>query len=188
MDKKIQEMLKKGAMKLVQPNTNNLFLISVFIVWKRDSEHHPVINLKKLNKHINFINFKMEGLFLLKEILLKVDYMCKIDLTNLCVSVPINPKSQIFVSFKWKDLIYQFLCLCFGLGAASRIYKKLLNIPISLMRKMNVRLIIFLNNILLIAALVEELTLARDCVIYLFQNLGFLINIKNSLLQPCQTI
>ena len=38
------------------------------------------------------------------------------------------------------------------------------------------------------AASVEELTLARDTLIYLLQNLGFLINIKKSVLQPCQTI
>ena len=38
------------------------------------------------------------------------------------------------------------------------------------------------------AALVEELTLAQDTLIYLLQNLGFLINIKKSALQPCQTI
>ena len=38
------------------------------------------------------------------------------------------------------------------------------------------------------AALVEELTLAQDSLIYLFQNLGFLINIKKSVLEPCQTM
>ena len=56
------------------------------------------------------------------------------------------------------------------------------------MRKLNVRLIIFLDDILLMAASVRELTLARDTLIYLLQNLGFLINIKKSVLQPCQTI
>ena len=50
----------------------------------------------------------MEGLFLLKEILLKGDYMCKIDSKDAYFLVPLNPKFQTFVSFKWKDLIYQF--------------------------------------------------------------------------------
>ena len=99
-------------------------------------------------------------------------------------------KSQIpkFVSFKRKDLIYQFLCLCFGLGPTPRIFTKLLKVTISLRRKLNVWLIIFLDDILLMAASVKELTLARDTRIYLVQNLGFLINIKKFVLQPCQTI
>ena len=46
----------------------------------------------------------------------------------------------------------------------------------------------FLDDILLMAASVEELTLAPDTFIYLLQNLGFLINIKKSVLQPWQTI
>ena len=33
----IQEMLKKGAIKLVQPNTKRLYLSSIFIVPKKDS-------------------------------------------------------------------------------------------------------------------------------------------------------
>ena len=56
------------------------------------------------------------------------------------------------------------------------------------MRKLNVRLTIFLDDILLMAASVEELTLARDTLIYLLHNLGFLINIKKSVLQSYQTM
>ena len=69
VNQEIQEMLKKGAIKLVQPNTDNLFLSSIFILPKKDSGHHPVMNLKKLNKHIPYIHFKMQSLFLLNEIL-----------------------------------------------------------------------------------------------------------------------
>ena len=74
-------MLKKGATKLVQANTKNQFLSSIFIVPKKDSGHRPMTNLNKLDKHIPYIHFKMEGLFLLKE-MLKGDYMCKIDLKD----------------------------------------------------------------------------------------------------------
>ena len=188
VDQEIQVMLKKGAIKLVQPNIKNQFLSSMFIVPKKDSGHRPVINLKKLNKNIPYIHFKMEGLFLLKEMLLKGANVSKIDLKDAYFSVPLNPKSQKFVNFKWKDLIYQFFCLCFGLGPAPRIFTKLLTVPISLMRELNVRLIIFLGDILQMAASVEELTLAGDTLIYLLQNLGFLINMKKSMFQPCQTI
>ena len=150
VEQEIQEMLKKGEIKLFQPNTKSQFLSSIFIVPKNDSGHRPVVNLTKLNKHIPYIHFKMECLFLLKEILLKGDYMCKIDQKDAYFSVPLNPKSQKYVSFKRKDLTYQFLCLCFGVEPAPRIFTKLLKVPISLMRKLNVRLIIFLDHILLI--------------------------------------
>ena len=41
VDQEIQEMLKKGAIKLVQYNTKNQFLSSIFIVPKKDSGHIP---------------------------------------------------------------------------------------------------------------------------------------------------
>ena len=95
VDQEIQERLKKGAIKLVQPNTKNQFLSSIFIVPKKDSGHRSVIYLNKLNKHIPYIHFKMEDLFLLKETLLRGDYICKANLKDAYFSVPLNPKSQI---------------------------------------------------------------------------------------------
>ena len=53
------------------------------------------------------------------------------------------------------------------------LFTKLMRISISLLRKLYVRLIIFPEDILLMASLKEELTLARDTLIYLLQNLGF---------------
>ena len=129
----------------------------------------------------------MEGLFLLKETLQKGDYMFKIGFKDAYFSVPLNQKSQKFVSFKWKNLFYQFLCLCFGLGPAPRIFTKSMRIPISLLRKLYVLLIIFLDDILIMASSKEELTFAWGTLIYL-QNLGFLINYKKSVLEPCQNI
>ena len=120
----------------------------------------------------------MEGLLLLKEMLQEGDYMCKIDLKAAYFPVPLNQKSQKFVSFKWKDLFYQFLCLYFGLGPAPSIFTKLVTIPVSLLRKLYERLMIFMDDILLMVSSKQELTLARDTLIYLLQNLSFLINRK----------
>ena len=140
---------------------------------KKDSDHRPVINLRNLNNNVLYSHFKMKELFILKETLQEEDYMRNIDLKDAYFSVPLNLKSQTFLSFKWKDLFYQFFYLCFGLGPAPRIFTKLMRIPISLLRKLYVRLIIFSEDILLMASLKEELTLARDTLIYLLQNLGF---------------
>ena len=109
--------------------------------------------LNKLNKHIPYILLKMESLFLLKETLLRLLVQNR---PKRCIFFgTTKSKSPKIVSFKCKVLIYQFLCLCFGLGPAPRIITKLLKVPISLMRKLNVRLTIFLDDILLMAASVE---------------------------------
>ena len=63
---------------------------------------------------------------------------------------------------------------------------KLLKIPISLLRKINIRVIIHLDNMLILSHTIREAYMIRDTVIYLLQNLGFIINIKKSILLSYQ--
>ena len=58
--------------------------------------------------------------------------------------------------------MFQFICLYFGLDPASKIFTKLMKIPVALLRKLMVGLMIFLDNILLMVASIEELALTRD--------------------------
>ena len=46
--------------------------------------------------------------------------------------------------------LYEFLCLCFGLGPAPKIFTKLLKIPVSVLRCLNILIIIYLDDMLLI--------------------------------------
>ena len=50
------------------------------------------------------------------------------------------------------------------------------------------RLIIFLDNILIMASTKKELIQARDTLIFLLQNLGFLVNKNKSVLHPDQIL
>ena len=95
--------------------------------------------------------------------------------------------SRKFVSFQWKDLLYKFCCLCFGLSPAPLVFTKLSKVPISLLRKVNVRIIIYLDDMPLMASSLEDLLMARDTLIFILRHSGFLINIKKSYLEPTST-
>ena len=90
--------------------------------------------------------------------------------------------------FLWSGKLYEFLCLCFGLGPAPRIFTKLLKIPVSVLRRLNILIIIYLDDMLLIGHTIEETLMARDTVIFLLQQLGFVLNLKKSVLTPTQRI
>ena len=72
VDQEIEQMLRKGAIKVVQQDPN-LFLNSIFVMPKKESGHRPVINLKNLDHYIPYSHFNMEGLFLVKETLQERD-------------------------------------------------------------------------------------------------------------------
>ena len=184
----VSEMLEKGAITKVVNQKEKGFLSQLFLVGKKDGGHRPVINLKKLNQNIPYHHFKMEGLHYLKFMLQQGDYMCKVDLKDAYFSVPLHKDSKKFIRFQWTGNIYEFLCLCFGLGPAPRVFTKILKIPIAILRRLKIRIIIYLDDMLMLAKSIQEILIAKDTVIYLLQHLGFVINLKKSVLIPTQKI
>ena len=67
--------------------------------------------------------------------------------------------------------LYSFLCLCFGLGPAPRIFTKLLKIPVSVLRRLSILIIIYLD-MLLIGHTIEETLMARDTVLFLLKEIS----------------
>lgn len=62
------------------------------------------------------------------------------------------------------------------------LFTKLMKVPISILRRLNILPILNLDGIFVIALLQEEIMVARDAFIFLLQNLGFPINVKKSVL------
>ena len=75
--------------------------------------------------------------------------------------------------------LYEFPCLWFSLSSAPWVFTKLMEIPISLLRELFIRIIIYFDDTLLLVTSREELLLARNTLIFPPQNLDFFINIKN---------
>ena len=76
----------------------------------------------------------------------------------------------------------------FGLGPAPRVFTKILKVPISLLRRLNIRILIYLDDMLLMSQSIERLLVARDTVIFLLQHLRFVKNLKKSVMETVQTI
>ena len=88
--------------------------------------------------------------------------------------------------FRWEGTLYQFLYLCFGLPPAPNVFTKLLKIPMALLKRIGIRIIICLVDIL--TELRKRLIALRDTVTFLLQCLEFSINQKNSVMAPAQEL
>ena len=165
-------MLEKGAIREAI-HCKDQFVSHLFLVSKKDGGQRPVINLKELNTFLPYKHFKMEGLHLLKEILERGDYLCKLDLRDAYFCVPLNKQSRKYVRLEWEGSLYEFFCLCFGLGLAPRLFTKLIKVPISILCKLYIRIIVYLDDFLILGKTLEQSILSRNGVIYLLQNLGF---------------
>ena len=54
-------------------------------------------------------------------------------------------------------------------GPSPKYFNKLLKVPISMLRRINIRIIIYLRDMLLMGATVEEILMSRNTVIFLLQ-------------------
>ena len=128
----------------------------------------------------------MEGLHYVRYMLQQEHYMCKLDTKDAYFLVPLHRNCNDKVRFQRSGKLYEFLCLCFGLGPTPRIFTKILKVPISLIRRLNIRIVIYLDDML--GRSIKKVLIATDTVIILLQHLGFVINLKKSILTPQQKI
>ena len=164
------------------------FFSTIFTVPKKGGERHPIVNLKGLNRFIPHIHFKMEGTQSLRDIVLPGDFMIKLDLKDAYFSIPIHPSHWKFLTFRWKQTFFQFTCLPFGLSSAPRVFTKVMKPVITYLRSLGIRMVVYLDDMLILAHTKEELLKRRSIVLDLLENLGFLINYVKSELEPAQSL
>jgi len=176
------EVLHQVTMKDV------LFLSHPFLRLKKEGSFRMILNLKPLNAFIPYEHFKMETLQSLKCLVKENDFMIKIDLKDAYLQIPLSPQTSRYVAFKWNDHTYKMTSMPFGLACAPRVFTKVTKLLVALLRSFGLRLVIYLDDMLILNQNKEALLTDRDTVLFLLMVLGFVVNWRKSILIPTQTI
>ena len=94
----------------------------------------------------------MEGLFLLKDMLLPGENMCKIDLNDGYFAIPVSEVQEVYPILEERPFIRVLLPLLWAFSSSSGFYKVIKSPHFSLLRKLNVRIITYLDEMLLMAS------------------------------------
>ena len=164
------------------------FTSNVFLVPKKEGQSRLILNLKALNTYTVRKHFKMEDIRSVKDLLNRGDYMCKLDLKDAYLSVPINVHHRKFLQFQWEGVVYQYKALPFGLATAPRVFTKLLKPVLAHLRAKGLRLVAYLDDMLIIGSNKVEAEKAYRRTKQLLEELGFVINRKKSQPQAAQCI
>nr|CAH7719004.1 unnamed protein product [Callosobruchus chinensis] len=153
-----------------------------------NGENRFILNLKNLNKYMEAPHFKLEDHRTVSKLLNYRAYLAKIDLKDAYFLLSVQKKYRKYLRFKFMNRLYEFNSLPFGLNIAPFIFTKVLKQAISFLRKLNILLVFYLDDILLIADSKLECEKNVKITIDLLENLGFIINKNKSMLKPRQTI
>ena len=192
IQEEISSLREKGAISVVADPSHSQkqteFFSNLFLVLKKNGSMRPVINLKALNQWVETPHFKMEGLPTLQDLLRQGDWLVKVDLKDAYFTVPVHPDHHPYLRFVIEGVTYQFTCLPFGLACAPWVFTKLMKTVVTLLRSWGFRMIIYIDDILVMA---ESATLVRqhlEVLVHLLQCLGFLINFEKSVMSPTQEL
>ncbi len=125
---------------------------------------------------------------MVKNMLQRGDWLIKLDLKDAYFCVPIANKHRRFLRFQWRNKTYQFQCLPFGLGQAPRDFTKIMKVPMGFLRRLGIRLVIYLDDILVMNQNSDHLLQEGKTTCTLLENLGFVINQTKSVFQPTQVV
>lgn len=148
ISEEVEELARKQAIS--PASSTGGFSSPMFLVPKPDGTWRPVINLKSLNKHVITHHFKMESIRTIKGLMQKGDWLLKLDLKDAYLTVPIAQEHQ------WQGRSWKFQVLLFGLSSAPHMFTKLLKPVVAVLRKLGIRLVLYLDDMLIMAKSEEE--------------------------------
>ena len=102
--------------------------------------------------------------------------------------VPITPQFHHLLLFSIRKEIYQLKCLPFGLCIASKVLTKILKPVVETLRSISTRLVIYIDNMLIMAPFSQLLREQIYTTLFLLEDTGFVINNKKSLLYSTKEI
>ena len=138
-------LVAKGAVELA-PLLSPGFYSHLFVVWKTSGSWRPVIDLSHLNRFVDVSPFQMETI---QSVLLSVrqkDWMASIDLKEAYLQVLVHPASRHFLCFVFRDKVYQFKALCFGLSTAPQVFTRVMAPVSAILHSMGIRMRRYLDD------------------------------------------
>ena len=116
------------------------------------------------------------------------DWMVQVDLKDAYFTIPIHLHHQQFMRFRVERLCYQFTCLLFGLSCAPWTFTKVIKPLMTLLRTWGIRIIVYIDDMLILAKTREETSQHLEVFRFLLETLGFTVNRDKSYLDPAQEL
>lgn len=177
----IQALVKKRAVRECAP-VKGQFISSYFLVPKPDGSKRFILNLKKLNKFVEVLHFKLEDIRTAQKLISKDCFMASIDLKDAYFTIPIHPAHTKFLRFIFRGILYEFVVVPFGLAPAPRLFTKLFKPVVGHLRGRGFFSALYLDDFLLFGNSFEDCQKNVFETSRLLKKIGFIISDKSSLI------
>ena len=187
LKEEVKTLLLKEAIEVVQGEDAG-FYNRLFLVPKENGEWRPVLDVSGLNKWVKKTHFSMESSRTVLQAIQPGDWMITIDMKDAYFHIQVHPDSRRYLRFVFNGVCYQFRAMCFGLSTAPQVFTRVLAVFAKLVHLAGFRMLLYLDDWLILAQSKEEMERAKVFVLNLARQLGLTINVTKSSLSPAQEV
>ena len=143
----VKKLLKKRAVVSCEHEQGE-FISPIFLRDKNDGSHRLILNLKGLNKYLEYKHFKMQTFQSVLSLIQPDCFMATIDLKDAYYSVKIDELDTKYLKFLLNSRLLKFVVLPNGLSPGSRKFTKLTKPPLALLRIQAHTVAIYIDDII----------------------------------------
>ena len=182
----LHQLIDKNAVELVHNQTSLGFFNRLFLVPKPNNKWRPILDLSKLNYFLKVEKFKMETPETIRTSLQEGEWVTSVDFKDAYFHIPIQEQSRKYLRFHVQGRTYQFKALPFGLSTAPMEFTVLVKEVKLMAANRGIRIHQYLDDWLVRARSRQICLQHTQTLIKMCQDLGWLVNIEKSELEPKQ--
>ena len=182
----LHQLMDKNAIELVQNPTSLGFFNRLFLVPKPNNKWRPILDLSKLNLFLKVEKFKMERPETIRTSLQQGEWVTSVDFKDAYFHIPIQEQSRKYLRFHIQGRNYQFKALPFGLSTAPMEFTVVAKELKLMATHKGIRIHQYLDDWLVRARSHQTCTQHTQILVKMCQDLGWLVNLEKSELEPKQ--
>ena len=182
----LQALIKKKAVERVRVRTSLAFFNRLFIVPKPNQKWRPILDLSTLNQFLCVKTFKMETPETNRTSLQQGEWVTSLDFSDAYFHIPIHVNSRKYLRFHFQNQSYQFRALPFGLSTAPMEFTCIVKEVKLMAQSRGIRIHQYLDDWLIRAPTRESCHQGTQSLLALCQELGWMVNMQKSELEPQQ--
>jgi hypothetical protein len=159
----------------------------LFVIPKKtEGEWRVIIDLRYVNRFQTPHKFRMEDLSTVAALLRPGDWMTSIDFKSGFFHVEIEERLRDYLGFQHAGKWYRYQVLPFGSSSSPLVFTKMVRPAIQHLRSLGIRIVAYMDDILIIGRTKEETELHTRQAMDLLLELGWKIRLDKSELEPSQ--
>ncbi|KAI2645053.1 Transposon Ty3-G Gag-Pol polyprotein [Labeo rohita] len=152
MEQEVETLLRKEAIEVVPSHDRETrFYSRYFIVPKKDGGLRPILDLRRLNRSVMRLRFKMLNVKQIVSQIRSKDWSVTIYLKNAYFHVSILPQHRKFLRFAFRGEAYQYQVLPFGLALLPHTFIKCVDAALVSLHLQGIRMLNYIDYWLILA-------------------------------------